>query len=153
MDNKQELIDIIETVYRGASKGRGLVVSPKGLPYRICLQRVLLTRARRLFDPLPLLILNASCFDLFIGFCTDNTPRTAMTSLIITFRHTLSIQNETSASVQRAFASRRSRTHDLHCQLGSCVGARCHVFDLAHRQHTLDDLCIGAGSARMSIAA
>lgn len=25
-----QLIDIIETVYRGASKGRGLVVSPKG---------------------------------------------------------------------------------------------------------------------------
>ena len=48
MDNKQEvpkfhfglldsqliiplqMIDIIETVYRGAAKGRGLVVSPKG---------------------------------------------------------------------------------------------------------------------------
>lgn len=30
IDNKQELIDIIEVVYRGASKGRGLVVSPKG---------------------------------------------------------------------------------------------------------------------------
>ncbi|KAM0788148.1 Thioredoxin-like 4A, variant 2 [Microbotryomycetes sp. NB124-2] len=29
MEDKQELIDIIETVYRGASKGRGLVVSPK----------------------------------------------------------------------------------------------------------------------------
>ncbi|TIC57435.1 4A/4B type thioredoxin-like protein [Wallemia mellicola] len=29
MDSKQEMIDIIETVYRGASKGRGLVVSPK----------------------------------------------------------------------------------------------------------------------------
>lgn len=28
--NYQQLIDIIETVYRGASKGRGLVVSPKG---------------------------------------------------------------------------------------------------------------------------
>lgn len=26
-----QLIDIIETVYRGASKGRGLVVSPKGV--------------------------------------------------------------------------------------------------------------------------
>ena len=26
----RKLIDIIETVYRGASKGRGLVVSPKG---------------------------------------------------------------------------------------------------------------------------
>jgi DIM1 family U5 snRNP protein len=26
---KQEMIDIIETVYRGAKKGRGLVVSPK----------------------------------------------------------------------------------------------------------------------------
>lgn len=27
--DKQEVIDIIETVYRGAKKGRGLVVSPK----------------------------------------------------------------------------------------------------------------------------
>jgi DIM1 family U5 snRNP protein len=27
--DKQELIDIIETVYRGAKKGRGLVISPK----------------------------------------------------------------------------------------------------------------------------
>lgn len=27
-----QLIDIIETVYRGAAKGRGLVVSPKGKP-------------------------------------------------------------------------------------------------------------------------
>lgn len=27
--DKQDMIDIIETVYRGASKGRGLVVSPK----------------------------------------------------------------------------------------------------------------------------
>ena len=30
MNNKQEFIDIVETVYRGARKGRGLVVSPKG---------------------------------------------------------------------------------------------------------------------------
>ena len=29
MDEGQEVIDIIETVYRGARKGRGLVVSPK----------------------------------------------------------------------------------------------------------------------------
>lgn len=29
IENKQELIDIIETVYRGARKGRGLVISPK----------------------------------------------------------------------------------------------------------------------------
>jgi len=29
MGEKQEMIDIIETVFRGASKGRGLVVSPK----------------------------------------------------------------------------------------------------------------------------
>lgn len=29
LTNKQEMIDIIETVYRGARKGRGLVVSPK----------------------------------------------------------------------------------------------------------------------------
>ena len=27
--DNQEVIDIIETVYRGARKGRGLVVSPK----------------------------------------------------------------------------------------------------------------------------
>ena len=30
MTDKQELIDIVEVVYRGASKGRGLVVSPRG---------------------------------------------------------------------------------------------------------------------------
>ena len=29
IEDKQELIDIIETVYKGAKKGRGLVVSPK----------------------------------------------------------------------------------------------------------------------------
>lgn len=29
INNKQELIDIIETVYRGARKGKGLVISPK----------------------------------------------------------------------------------------------------------------------------
>eukprot|EP01071_Lankesteria_metandrocarpae_P012275 Lankesteria_metandrocarpae@DN565_c0_g1_i1.p1 len=29
MNNKNELIDIVETIFRGARKGRGLVVSPK----------------------------------------------------------------------------------------------------------------------------
>ena len=29
LEDKQELIDILEVVYRGASKGKGLVVSPK----------------------------------------------------------------------------------------------------------------------------
>ena len=29
IDSAQEMIDVVETVYRGASKGRGLVVSPK----------------------------------------------------------------------------------------------------------------------------
>ena len=29
LSDKQELIDILETVYRGATKGKGLVVSPK----------------------------------------------------------------------------------------------------------------------------
>ncbi|KTW29553.1 mitosis protein dim1 [Pneumocystis jirovecii RU7] len=31
LEDKQELIDIFETVYKGARKGRGLVISPKGL--------------------------------------------------------------------------------------------------------------------------
>ena len=31
MHDKQELIDIVEVVYRGARKGHGLVVSPKGV--------------------------------------------------------------------------------------------------------------------------
>ena len=30
LSDKQEFIDIVETVYKGARKGRGLVVSPKG---------------------------------------------------------------------------------------------------------------------------
>lgn len=29
LTNRQEFIDIIETIYRGARKGKGLVVSPK----------------------------------------------------------------------------------------------------------------------------
>ncbi|MCJ1385574.1 U4/U6-U5 snRNP complex subunit dib1 [Xylographa soralifera] len=33
LEDKQELIDIIETIYRGAKKGRGLVVSPKDFSY------------------------------------------------------------------------------------------------------------------------
>ena len=37
LEDKQELVDIIETIYKGAKKGRGLVVSPKGLKYsRYC---------------------------------------------------------------------------------------------------------------------
>lgn len=35
VSDKQELIDLIETVYRGASKGRGLVVAPKGESRRV----------------------------------------------------------------------------------------------------------------------
>ena len=31
LEDKQEMIDIMETIYRGAKKGRGLVVSPKGV--------------------------------------------------------------------------------------------------------------------------
>jgi DIM1 family U5 snRNP protein len=29
LNNKQEMIDILETIYKGARKGKGLVVSPK----------------------------------------------------------------------------------------------------------------------------
>jgi U5 snRNP protein, DIM1 family len=29
VDDPQEMIDIVETVYRGARKGRGLVIAPK----------------------------------------------------------------------------------------------------------------------------
>ena len=29
LEDKQELIDIVETIYKGARKGRGLVISPK----------------------------------------------------------------------------------------------------------------------------
>ena len=34
MDDKQELIDIIEAVYKGARKGKGLVVSPKSYSHK-----------------------------------------------------------------------------------------------------------------------
>ncbi|KAG2014812.1 hypothetical protein GB937_006270 [Aspergillus fischeri] len=37
LEDKQELIDIIETIYKGAKKGRGLVVSPKDAFVRLAL--------------------------------------------------------------------------------------------------------------------
>jgi Mitosis protein DIM1 len=73
MDNKQEvrllcdslhrgpnslycqLIDIIETVYRGASKGRGLVVSPKGTILLVFPPFVKLMYFKRLLDTLQVL--------------------------------------------------------------------------------------------------
>lgn len=69
LEDKQELIDIIETIYRGAKKGRGLVVSPKGTsPWDVLLEAVFFqSRALdmehheltiflcRLFDEIPLL--------------------------------------------------------------------------------------------------
>ncbi|KAI4109172.1 MAG: hypothetical protein LQ345_007074, partial [Seirophora villosa] len=36
LEDKQELIDIMETIYRGAKKGRGLVVSPKDYSTSTC---------------------------------------------------------------------------------------------------------------------
>jgi hypothetical protein len=57
LEDKQELIDIIETIYRGAKKGRGLVVSPKGMS-RMSLPCWFVCNAnhlRRLFHPPPLL--------------------------------------------------------------------------------------------------
>ena len=49
LEDKQELIDIIETIYRGAKKGRGLVVSPKGITLlvsdgRKCVDKSQITR-------------------------------------------------------------------------------------------------------------
>jgi hypothetical protein len=38
LNNKQEMIDIIEVVYRGARKGRGLVVSPRDYSTKYVLQ-------------------------------------------------------------------------------------------------------------------
>jgi hypothetical protein len=51
-----QLIDIIETVYRGASKGRGLVVSPKGTILLVCpAPFVKLIALKRLLDTLQVL--------------------------------------------------------------------------------------------------
>lgn len=46
-----QLIDIVETVYRGASKGRGLVVSPKDYStrYKYCASLLISPRHRRIW--------------------------------------------------------------------------------------------------------
>ena len=53
LEDKQELIDIIETIYKGAKKGRGLVVSPKG--DRLFRFKLLSLTILRLFYTLPIL--------------------------------------------------------------------------------------------------
>jgi hypothetical protein len=55
LEDKQELIDIIETIYRGAKKGRGLVVSPKG-ELNICLALERMADFRRLLHEIPILM-------------------------------------------------------------------------------------------------
>jgi Mitosis protein DIM1 len=52
-----QLIDIIETVYRGASKGRGLVVSPKGQLNMHDWNHIPKPLSIRLFDTLQILVL------------------------------------------------------------------------------------------------
>ena len=61
-----QLIDIIETVYRGASKGRGLVVSPKGVSMTFISAFHVRRRSWamcifRLFDSVPILESTLSC--------------------------------------------------------------------------------------------
>ena len=64
-----QLIDIIETVYRGASKGRGLVVSPKGASMLVRLLFTLPSNGQalmdhvyfRLLDSVPILESTLSC--------------------------------------------------------------------------------------------
>ncbi|CAL3971552.1 unnamed protein product, partial [Diplocarpon coronariae] len=53
LEDKQELIDIIETIYRGAKKGRGLVVSPKGASSVPAAGLMLMVH--RLLDEVPIL--------------------------------------------------------------------------------------------------
>lgn len=58
LEDKQELIDIIETIYKGAKKGRGLVVSPKGQflsTLNAFVSVLLLISLCRLFDQIPVL--------------------------------------------------------------------------------------------------
>jgi hypothetical protein len=55
LEDKQELIDIIETIYRGAKKGRGLVVSPKGRSAHIS-SRVWVLTWKRLLDSVQILV-------------------------------------------------------------------------------------------------
>lgn len=53
MTDKQEMIDIIETVYRGASKGRGLVVAPKGKGHDLTFRSLLFFPFSCLFFVVP----------------------------------------------------------------------------------------------------
>ncbi|CAI7609896.1 unnamed protein product [Penicillium discolor] len=45
LEDKQELIDIIETIYKGAKKGRGLVITRPGTDTKHCLPRRVITLA------------------------------------------------------------------------------------------------------------
>jgi hypothetical protein len=61
LEDKQELIDIIETIYKGAKKGRGLVVSPKGTVFStlrvMMLQRLIACRLLYKIQVLDIVVL------------------------------------------------------------------------------------------------
>jgi hypothetical protein len=56
LENKDELIDILEEIYRGARKGRGLVTSPKGTSPVIRMLPSVHLCLCRLFNPTCVLI-------------------------------------------------------------------------------------------------
>lgn len=69
------MIDIIETVYRGASKGRGLVVSPKG---------ILLSRLHQVHDTDYLFLKTTQ-----LGIDTDRPIQTMDQVMVIYFEYAL----------------------------------------------------------------
>lgn len=102
MTDKQEFIDIVETVYRGARKGRGLVVSPKGVCASSCSAGLLVSCCEAGSIFLAALLPMAACFGRTWGItiaCWDLT-------------HTLSVLACTSSAMSSNIHMLYTDLHD-----------------------------------------
>lgn len=84
MTHVRQMIDIIETVYRGASKGRGLVVAPKGGCSILTEGTCGSSTVARLFDAVQVLGVSRDMVWRG-GACMAVLYRSCMTSSIIYF--------------------------------------------------------------------